>query len=115
MVVRVVRLMEYTYPDVDAALADMSHWAVQGARRFRFGHEIRSSVILNPTQYDAPVEPTKYATVKAGEGTVEIVRSALLRCPELDPHEFHYWELKKHHGYNAPLGTYICAVEVLDR
>jgi len=57
--VRVLRLMEYTYPDLEAAHEDMSHWQVQNVHRsFRNGFTIRSTVILDPTPFEEPI-PTE--------------------------------------------------------
>lgn len=55
MSVRVTRLMEYVYPDVESALDDMANWGVKGILRPRPGYEIRSSVLLNPTSYEKPI------------------------------------------------------------
>jgi hypothetical protein len=48
MTVRVVRLMEYTYPDIEAADRDMRHWQIpaNGARD-QGNLTIRSSIILD--------------------------------------------------------------------
>lgn len=56
MSVRVIRLMEYVYPDVESAREDMSHWAVQtGMVSFKPGYEISSTIILNPTPFEKPI------------------------------------------------------------
>lgn len=55
MAVRVLRLMEYTYPDLASAYEDMERWFVQNMQRFG-EREIRSTVILNPTPYYEPFE-----------------------------------------------------------
>lgn len=47
MAYKVLRLMEYTYPDVETAEEDMRHWTVSGAAQF--GDKIiRSSIIQYP-------------------------------------------------------------------
>jgi hypothetical protein len=104
--------MEYEYSTIDVAVEDMGNWHVQDARKFGLRMTVRSTVLLSPTPIEIPLQHTKYATVVAGEGTVQIVRSALLRCFNPDPHDFHYWELKKTADVGMPSGTYICAVEV---
>lgn len=43
--VRVVRLLEYVYPDAKDALKDMQNWAVQGVYRPSAGRLIRSTVL----------------------------------------------------------------------
>lgn len=43
--VRVVRLLEYVYPDAKAALDDQQHWQVQGVYRPSAGRLIRSTVL----------------------------------------------------------------------
>lgn len=54
MAVRVLRLMEYVYPDVESALDDMSRWFVQGT--YRPGQlndrTITSTTLLNPTPFE---------------------------------------------------------------
>jgi hypothetical protein len=59
--VRVLRLMEYTYPDLETAHADMSRWFVQGTWKpnDKSAVEIRSSVILNPTPVEVPLPEVK--------------------------------------------------------
>lgn len=58
MAVRVLRLMEYTYPDLEAAHQDMERWQVQGTSNPWFvkkGHAIRSTVLMNPTPFGEPL------------------------------------------------------------
>lgn len=43
--VRVVRLLEYLYPDAKDALDDQQHWQVQGVYRPSAGRLIRSTVL----------------------------------------------------------------------
>jgi|SRR3954451_3503418 hypothetical protein len=43
--VRVVRLLEYVYPDAKAALDDQQHWQVQGVYRPSAGRLIRSTIL----------------------------------------------------------------------
>lgn len=45
MAVRVLRLLEYTYPDAEAALEDMECWAVQNTYRPKPQTVIRSAVL----------------------------------------------------------------------
>lgn len=56
MAVRVVRLMEYIYPDLKTAHKDMSRWAVQGTfypgGSERNDRSITSTVIINPTDFE---------------------------------------------------------------
>lgn len=54
MSVRVLRLMEYVYPDLESAHADMERWYVQGTI-VQAGMTMRSTVILNPTPYEEPI------------------------------------------------------------
>ncbi len=55
MTVRVLRFMEYTYPDAESAFDDMEHWAVHGARSFRSGCVIKSTT-LSPSIIDDEIE-----------------------------------------------------------
>lgn len=43
--IRVVRLLEYVYPDAKSALDDQQHWQVQGVYRPSAGRLIRSTVL----------------------------------------------------------------------
>lgn len=55
MAVRVIRLLEYVYPDLEEAHEDMSRWYVQGTRRpipAQSNRTITSTVILNPTDFE---------------------------------------------------------------
>lgn len=116
MAVRVLRLMEYTYPDMKSAHDDMERWAVQSVMHWG-PKSIRSSVILDPTpiEMSLPVteEPTKdkYVKVMAGGLPIDIVRSAWVPCGELEPHDFHYWEARRGNAFKIPAGAYICAEE----
>lgn len=111
MTIRVIRLLEYTYPDVDTAAQDMEHWAVQGAMRIGPDRAIRSSVLLNAVPYEDPYPVTeeKYVKVHAGLGIISIVRSALVKCGDPHRHDFHYWEAERNEKPGVPAGTYICA------
>lgn len=72
--VRVLRLMEYTYPDLDTAYADMERWQIQGGSwQPRKGITIRSSVLLNPTPVEIPTpieEMSVYAVEEPTNGQV---------------------------------------------
>jgi hypothetical protein len=48
--VRVLRLIEYTYPDLEIADIDMRHWNLppSGAKQYKIGCTVRSSIILDP-------------------------------------------------------------------
>jgi hypothetical protein len=54
MAVRVLRLMEYVYEDLEAAHRDMEHWQVQGTYHPGGMRRISSTVLLNPTPYEEP-------------------------------------------------------------
>lgn len=47
MTIRVLRLMEYTYPDVEAMDQDMGRWYIQGKRSMGIGRtiSIKSTVL----------------------------------------------------------------------
>lgn len=55
MAVRVLRLMEYTYDDLERAHEDMARWQVQGTFRPRPDVTIRSTVLLDPQPFDEPL------------------------------------------------------------
>jgi len=55
MTIRVVRLMEYTYPDLETAHADMARWAVQGTFSPGGNKLITSTVIINPTPFESVI------------------------------------------------------------
>lgn len=55
MAVRVLRLMEYTYPDFESADEDMQRWHVQHSYSPRSGFIIRSTVILSPVPAEEPL------------------------------------------------------------
>ncbi len=58
MAVRILRLIEYTYPDYETAFDDMSRWGVPATGVKSFGQadrEIRSAV-LNPTVLDIDID-----------------------------------------------------------
>jgi hypothetical protein len=50
MTIRVLRLLEYEYPDIETADADMGHWYMpaNGSRVLAKLVTIRSAIILNP-------------------------------------------------------------------
>lgn len=52
MAIRVIRLMEYIYPDIEAAHKDMRRWQVQGSFIPRKDTVITSTVILEPTSFE---------------------------------------------------------------
>lgn len=54
MAVRVLRLMEYVYKDIESALDDMGRWQVQGTYKPHRGLRISSTVLLNPTPFEEP-------------------------------------------------------------
>jgi hypothetical protein len=71
MSIRVLRLMEYVYPDLEAAHRDMERWYVQGTTNPAFvskGHSIRSTVILNPTPFEEPIVEVYQALPRLEEG-----------------------------------------------
>lgn len=43
--IRVLRLMEYIYPDAETAMRDMERWQVQGTYSPRSGFTIRSTTL----------------------------------------------------------------------
>jgi hypothetical protein len=43
--VRVLRLLEYVYPDTESAVKDQAHWYVQSSRRHGSGVWIRSTML----------------------------------------------------------------------
>lgn len=44
--IRVLRVLEYIYPDVETMVDDRAHWAIQGLYRPRRGMTIRSTVMV---------------------------------------------------------------------
>jgi hypothetical protein len=54
MAVRVLRLMEYVYEDIESALDDMGRWQVQGTFKPNKRMRISSTILLNPTPYEEP-------------------------------------------------------------
>ncbi len=54
MAVRILRLMEYVYPDHEAAFEDMTHWAVPANGEKSFGQADRriESAVLPPAVFD---------------------------------------------------------------
>jgi hypothetical protein len=54
MAVRVLRLMEYVYVDMNQAHKDMERWVVQGTYQPGMGKTIRSTILLNPTPFEEP-------------------------------------------------------------
>lgn len=57
MVVRVLRVMEYTYETVERATADMSRWVVQGEYRPSFDMKIVSRSFPLEVDSDATFDP----------------------------------------------------------
>lgn len=55
--IRVLRLMEYVYPDVDAMESDMGRWAIQGKRSVGIGRTTSiKSVVLPLEVFEAAQE-----------------------------------------------------------
>jgi hypothetical protein len=54
--VRVLRLMEYIYPDIETATQDMARWQVQGTYKPRQAITIRSTV-LPPEVWESNEKP----------------------------------------------------------
>jgi hypothetical protein len=52
MAIRVLRLMEYIYPDLEVAHNDMARWHVQGVMYLGEDRLITSTVILQPTSFE---------------------------------------------------------------
>lgn len=53
--IRVIRLLEYTYESLDAAQDDMERWHVQGTYHPGGRRRISSTVLVNPMQYEEPL------------------------------------------------------------
>lgn len=58
MPVRVLRLIEYIYPDEQTMIEDMSVWHVQGTLLPGRGKQIRSTVL--PPEYTETMPPARY-------------------------------------------------------
>lgn len=63
MVVRVLRMIEYTYPDIETADEDIARWNIpaNGTRAITGMYSIRSAIIMDPFHSGPkPVPPLSY-------------------------------------------------------